>query len=164
MDESAAELDQLVTEMPKVMPDTIEMVTAHLKPGDDYYLDKLEDMAITNYYLYRFLNTYSRGTTYPDEALHTALLTYSLLEEEAGKVPVITKQATDKVEEEKFSKTEQEFASPIIRRITNDNPHYFKALAAYISTSNDHEMNWETAVLFYRLFEKQAELNKLKIN
>jgi hypothetical protein len=164
MDESIDDLDQIVTKLPKVMPGTVEMVTTHLKPGGDYYLDKLEYLALTNYVLYRFIDAYSRGTTYPDETVHTALLAYSLLEEEAGKVPVITKQVTDRVEEERFFSTEQEFASPILHRVANENPHYFNALASHINTSNDHGMNWITVALMYSLFEKQAELNKLKIN
>jgi hypothetical protein len=164
MDESTVELDQLVTELPKVLPDTIDMVTYHLRPEDDYYSEKIEYMKMTNNYLSRYLNAYSNTTTYPEETVRTALLAYSLLEEEAGKAPIVTRKAARAVENESLDLEAASFAWPILDRIRRNNIFYYNALQDYIHQTKDPGGNWYTAALFHRLFEKQAELNKLKIN
>jgi hypothetical protein len=153
-----------VSELPLVRLETVEMVFFHLDPGSDYYVEKLEYMAMTNNCFYSFLDSYSKATLLPHETLHTALLSYCMLEEEAGSVPVITRKVIELVKDENEGLSEHGFAFPILNIIRRSNIFYYNALESYIGSSRDCSGNWFTAALVYRLFERQAELNRQILN
>lgn len=163
MAKSLEELIVPMTELPLVRLDTIDLVTNILIPGEYYYEETLEQMSVTNKKLYNFLREYSRHTGWPNETKHTVLLSYSLLEEEE-QAPKVSRKAAMRVRDEIKELGMPEFTSLVKGQMQRKNIFYYNALDSYISDSHDSETNWNTAALFYRLFEKQAEVNRLKIN
>jgi hypothetical protein len=161
----------LVEAMPVVQPDLAIRVESQFNSASAYrayakYLS--EEIKKSNQYFMEWLKMYCGQSWVPKDAFSLGLFSYALLRE-SGKLPVITWRIKNMTIDERQRINDPDWVSGIIHRLGDDtdpasNCCFLDSVDRYIDSTQNHGRSWSHAIFIYRMFEKQAEINRKQIN
>ena len=156
-------LDDLVTEIPAVGIATVKYVEHRMLNEEGYGKVSVKRIMKENQNLGEFLSEYAEKYTENEFIFHMGVSIYNILKKE-GKLPRLTIEAMEEVTKEYENSSGNKYIHNIVQRLREQNPCLIEFVNTLSSYSNKPEATMTAGVLTYRLLEKQAELNKLKIN
>jgi hypothetical protein len=154
----------IVTEIPQIKKESIKYVLGRIFSNSNYGKEATDQVLKENFVLMDFIYKYFRSDASAGSALYMGLAIYGMLKLEA-KLPKVTCEAVRQVlAEYKNQARREDYIFGVLSKIRKKDA----TLADFISNFSDAFDNpmpaFEGGLLIYRFMEKQAEMNRLKIN
>ena len=158
------DLSDLVTEMPVINDNIIRQIIRTGNYDKDFCKISADYLEADNPHARSYLLYHAKETREPNSIRDIGTLIYRMLKMK-GEVPRVTQKAVSDVEKE-YEKNKGEFyAIDLLSHLKDKNPSIYKLVISGAKKLPCRPMSTiRTLTLFYRVFERQAELNKQKIN
>ena len=152
-----------VTEIPQVKKESSDYVLGRIYSKSNYGKETTDQILKDNFVVVHFLTNYFHDDDSTRSALYMGLAIYGMLKLEA-KLPKVTFEAVKRVLTEYQHQKRDDYIFGVLFKIRKRDP----VLADFINNFSEVFDNpmpaFEGGLLVYRFMEKQAEMNKLKIN
>ena len=155
----------IVTELPQVKKESSDYVLRRIFSDSDYGKETTGQILKENFVLMDFITKYFRDDVSTGSALYMGLAIYGMLKIEA-KLPKVTCEAVKQVLTEYKHQTRRNdyIFGVLFPGIRKKDAVLADFINNFSEVFDDPMPSFEGGLLIYRFMEKQAELNKLKIN
>ena len=156
------DLSDLVTELPKVSEGLAHGAIADRFSNDNRYDESRDSLAMNNTKAASYLLYLAESHKAKSEVTLIGVIIHHAMRM-SGPLPIVTEKTIKEVDRE-YNLNKDLYSFSHYDRIKHSNPGIYEIIKKFSLQTEDIEISMKVLTLFYRVFERQAELNKMKIS